>query len=75
MGLNRSESSRAPIRQKIAALQDFGPTYVADGSMMLIKSPMRGLRLCIGGLGTRLRSLFSQRSDWSGITLTLPTDA
>jgi hypothetical protein len=43
--------------------------------MMLIKSPMRGMRLCIGELGTRLRSHFSQRSGWSGITLTLPTDA
>jgi len=26
--------------------------------MVLIKSPMRGLRLCIGALGTRLRSHF-----------------
>jgi hypothetical protein len=29
----------------------------------------------IGALGTRLRSHFSQRFGWSGITLTLPTDA
>src|SRR6266436_5071174 len=31
---------------------------VADGSIVLIKSPMRGLRLCIRALGTRLRPHF-----------------
>jgi hypothetical protein len=33
--------------QGTAALQDFDPVYVADGSIVLIKSPMRRLRLCI----------------------------
>jgi len=57
------------------AAQQIQAADVSSGSMVLIKSPMRGLRLLYWSAWHATSIPFSQRSGWSGITLTLPTDA
>jgi hypothetical protein len=46
------------VEKPCCASQHFGPPDFRNGSMVLIKSPMRGLRLCIGALARNFDLIF-----------------